>query len=223
MIDRTKIYPLDEALALLKKNSREKFAATLELHLRLGIDPKKSEQQVRGTVLLPHGSGKKQTIAVFVPDAQLEQIEADLKKLNDGQIDQVLVGGDEFIEEIRISGRVNFDIALAHPAAMKSLTRIAKLLGPKGLMPSLKSETVTEKIPAAVQQLLHGKTIFKNDDTGNLHLGVGKISWPVSHLKDNLLAALQAIKKAKPAGVRGNFIKRAYLSTTMSPSVRFGV
>jgi large subunit ribosomal protein L1 len=208
-IEKGKAYPVDEALELLKKIAPAKFDEAVEVHVRLGIDNSKSEQQVRATVVLPHGSGKTKKIVVFTEnEAEAKEAGADL------------VGGKELIDKIRTSGVIDFEVAVATPAMMKELAGVAKILGPKGLMPSPKNETVTPNIKKAVAELKGGKVAFKSDDTGNLHQIIGKISFATTALKENLLTFMEAVRKAKPAGVKGDYLKKVVLCSTMGPGIK---
>ena len=210
-INQTKIYTLDEALDFIKSNSLTKFDETIEIHVRLGIDPRKTEQQVRGVVTLPQGAIKKKKIAVFVTSSKI-------KEAKEAGAD--LVGGEELIEEIKTSGKCNFDVAIAEPELMKNLAQVAKILGPKGLMPNPKSGTVTTEIKKTISELQKGKITFKNDAGGNLHQAVGRVSWSKEKVKDNIEAFLTAVKKTKPAGVKGAFIKSIILASTMGPGIK---
>lgn len=202
-------YPIVEALELVKKNSREKFDASIDVHIKLGIDVKKSEQQVRGVIVLPAGAGKEKKIAVFTEKQQAEAKEAGAD----------LIGGKELVEEIKTTGKINFDLAVADPEMMKELAKIAKILGPKGLMPTPKNETVTAKIKETVLALKKGKVTFKNDDTGNIHQTIGKVSWETAKLKENFEAFTAAVRKARPAGVKGAYLKRISICSSMGKSV----
>lgn len=209
-VDKNKVYSIDEAIEFFKENSLSKFNQTIELHVRLGIDIHKTEQQVRGTVVLPSGVIKKKKIAVFVTgDKEKEAKEAGAD----------LVGGDDLIEKIKESGKCDFEVAIAEPGIMKNLSQIAKILGPKGLMPNPKSDTVTTDIKKAISELQKGKVTFKNDAGGNLHQAIGKISWPKEKIRENAEAFINAVKKSRPAGVKGKFIKGIFLSSTMGPSL----
>lgn len=205
-----KIYTPEEALALLKQIKKAKFDESVELHVRLGIDPKQGEQQVRGIVSLPHGGGKSKRIAVFAEGE---------KELEAKQAGADIVGGKELMEKIRQTGTVDFDVAVATPDMMKNLAGIAKILGPKGLMPSPKNETVTPNVGRTVTEIKKGKIAFKNDDTGNVHQIIGKISFSDEKIIENLNAFLEALKRAKPAASKGVFLKSAILTTTMGPGV----
>lgn len=214
LVDAKKTYTVDDAVALIRQTSPTRFDASVEVHLRLGIDPKKGEQQVRGTALLPHGTGKMKRVAAFVaPEREAEATAAGADP----------VGGKELIDRIRSSERTDFDVAVATPELMKELATIAKILGPKGLMPSPKNETVTTKIGETISALRGGKIAFKNDDTANVHQAVGKVSWETAKLVENLRIFLEAIRRAKPPSSKGTYIQAAYLTTTMGPSVRLQV
>lgn len=213
-VEKDKVYSLDEAVALLPKTSSTKFDATVEIHIRLGIDPKQGDQQVRGTVLLPHAFGKKKRIAVFANDH-------DQDKARRAGAD--IVGGEELVKEIKQKGKIDFDIALATPDMMRALSQIAKILGPKGLMPSPKSETVTTSIVKAIQELSKGKAAYKNDSSGNVHLAVGKVSMDKKALRENVMAFVEAVKQAKPETVKGSYLVGMTLATTMGPGIRFRV
>lgn len=205
-------YSLAEAVDLLKKNSKTKFNEGVEIHLNLGIDPKKGDQQIRSAVTLPHGTGKTKKIAAFT-------INPDKAKAAGAAI----AGGEELIEEIKKTEKTDFDIAVAEPALMKSLAKIAKTLGTRGLMPSPKTGTVAEDIAKAIKELAGGKINFKNDDTANIHQLVGKISWDKEKIIENIKTFLDAVKKAKPAAMKGEYILRAVVCTTMSPGVKVAV
>lgn len=204
-----KLYTIDEAIDFFKKNPSARFDETVEIHLKLGINPKKITQPVRGTVSFPAGSIKKRKIAVFTKKSyKAEELGVDL------------IGGEDLIKEIQKTGKCDFDIAFAEPEIMKNLMLIAKILGPKGLMPNPKSSTVVTDIKKAIEEEKKGKNTFKSDLGGNLHQGLAKISWPKEKIKKNILAFLEAVNKAKPAaGVKGRFIKKIVLSTTMGPGL----
>lgn len=211
MTDKTRIYSIGEAVALLKNMATTKFDQTVEIHLRTSIDPKKSDQQMRSTFVLPHGSGKKVKIAVIVADDKV-------KEAKESGAD--IVGGSELIEEIEKTKKSDFDLLLTTPDMMPKLAKLAKILGPKGMMPNPKNETVTPNIKKAVEELRKGKVTYKSDDTGNIHFIIGKLSYDDTKLVDNFTAAMSAITKAKPASIKGVFIKSAYITASMSPSVK---
>lgn len=209
--DKTKIYPIEEAIELTKKLAKTKFDSSVEIHFRLGIDNKKGEQQIRATVTLPHGTGKTIKIAAFVtPEHEKEVKEAGAD----------YVGGDELIAEIKKTEKTDFQVAIAEPSMMRNLAQIAKILGTRGLMPSPKNDTVTTNPVKTVNELKKGKVSFKNDDTGNIHVAIGKISFDKQQLTENFQMLLQAIKKAKPASSKGTYLKNISISSSMGPGIK---
>jgi large subunit ribosomal protein L1 len=214
LIDKTKQYSVDEAFELVEKTVTTKFESTVELHVNLGIDTKKGEQQVRGTIVPPHASGKMKRIAVFAQGKAAD----DAKKAG-----AALVGGADLIEEIRKTGKVDFELAIATPDMMKELAKVAKVLGPKGLMPNPKSETVTADIAKTMAELAKGKIAFKNDKNGNLHIALGKMGLGKDKLKENFKAVIDEIKKSKPEEIKGTYLKTVTLTTSMGPGIRIKV
>lgn len=214
LVDTKKVYSLAEAVDLIKKTGTAKFDATVELHTKLGIDPKKGEQQVRGTVSLPHGTGKTKKVAAFVNADKA-------KDAKDAGAD--FVGGEDLIEELAKTEKIDFDIAIATPDMMPKLAKVAKILGPKGLMPNPKTDTVGTNVKKMVEDVKKGKVSFKNDDTSNVHMAVGKVSFSVEQLTENISAAVDALKRAKPASAKGAYMNTATMSTTMGPGIRFFV
>lgn len=210
-IDVTKTYGAREALELAVKTVATKFDSTIELHLNLGIDTKKGEQQVRGTIIPPHSVGKTKRIAVFAQGKAVE----DAKKTG-----AAIVGGVELIEEIRKTGKIDFDLALATPDMMKDLAKVAKVLGPRGLMPNPKSETVTPDIAKAMSELAKGKMTFKNDKNGNIHVSLGKVSLGVDKLMENYETIFDEIRKNKPEDLKGTFIKSLTIVSSMGPGIK---
>jgi len=213
-VDSTKVYSLDEAIALVKATSTVKFDASVEFHARLGIDPKKSDQLIRATVVLPHGTGKTKRIAAFVGPN-------DEKAAKDAGADLVL--GEEEIKEIKTTGKIDFDIAVATPEMMPKLAVAARVLGPKGLMPNPKTDTVDKNVAKMIEALKKGKAAFKNDDQANIHQLVGKVSFDNAKLKENIETFIEALKRAKPSGSKGTYIKTAFLTSAMGPSVKISV
>lgn len=209
-VDVNKMYSVDEAVGLVKQTSATKFDGSVELHVRLGIDPNKGEQQVRSTVSLPHGSGKTVKIAVFATGDQAAAAKA---------AGADLIGGEELIEEIKTTGKINFELAIATPDMMRNMAKVAKILGPKGLMPSPKNETVTKDVAKTVGELKKGKVAFKNDSTCNIHMVIGKVSFKPEQLKENFLAAVEAIRKAKPASSKGTYMRHVSMNATMGPGI----
>lgn len=214
LIDPNKVYALLDAIDLAKKTSTVKFDASLEVHMNLGIDSSKPDQVVRGTVVLPHGTGKTKKVAVFAEGDKA-------KEAKEAGAD--VVGGAELIKEIKESGKVSFDVAIATPDMMKDLAQVAKVLGPKGLMPSPKNETITTNVKKTVDELKKGKVPFKNDETSNIHQMVGKISWDANKLEENIKSFVEAVRKAKPAASKGTFIKGIVLCSSMGPAIKVSI
>lgn len=204
-------YTLEEAINFIKENKTRSFDESLEIHLKLGINIKKTEQTVKGNITFPHGGFIQKKIAIFAEPEKL-------KEAKEAGAD--LVGGKELIDKIKETGKTNFDVTIATPGIMKDLVVLAKILGPKGLMPSPKAGTITSNIKEAVAELKRGKISFKNDDGGNLHQIVGKLSWEKEKIIANIKSFVEAVKKAKPAKFKGNFIKSITLCSTMGPGIR---
>ena len=209
--DKLKAYPIEEALELNKKLSKTKFDASVEVHFRLGIDPKKGDQQIRTAVSLPHGTGKTIKVAAFVSADKEKAVKA---------AGADIVGGDDLIAEIKKTEKTDFQVAVAEPAMMKNLAQIAKILGTRGLMPSPKNETVTPDPAKAVAELKKGKVSFKNDDTGNVHVVIGKISFDANKLLENFNTVLETVKKVKPAKSKGVYIKNIAITSSMGPGIK---
>lgn len=211
LFDNTKLYNITEAIELVKKNNKAKFDASFEVHFRLGVDPKKGDQQVRGAVSLPHGTGKTVKVAAFVSAANEKAVKA---------AGADLVGGEELIAEIKKTEKTDFQVAVAEPEMMKNLAVIAKILGTRGLMPSPKNDTVTQNPAKAVEELKKGKISFKNDDTANIHAVIGKVSFDTNKLAENFGVFLETIRKAKPNSSKGVYIKNASVNSTMGRGVK---
>lgn len=213
-VDKTKVYPFAEAVALVKKTSTVKFDASVEIHARLGIDPKQGDQQVRATVTLPHGTGKTKKVAAFVGPND----EGDAKAAGAD-----FVYGEEEIKKIKDTGKVEFDVAVATPEMMPKLAVAARVLGPKGLMPNPKTGTVDKNVKKMIEGMKGGMVAFKNDETSNVHQAVGKVSFDDQKLVENIAAFIDALKKAKPAGAKGTYIKSLFLTSSMGPSVKLTI
>lgn len=205
-----KEYSISEAIPFLKDNSRVKFDETVEVAVRLGIDPRKSDQMVRGTVFLPHGTGKKIKILVFVIGDQE-------KKAQEAGADYV--GGDDLIEKIQ-KGWADFDLAISVPEMMAKVGKIGKILGPKGLMPNPKVGTVTKDVTKAINDARKGRIEFRVDKTANLHIPIGKLSFSSEKIEENLLEVLKEVIKLKPATSKGTYIKSIYITSSMGPSLK---
>ena len=213
-IDRTKVYPLEEGLAVIKENKLAKFDESVEVHIKLNIDIKKTDQQIRSAVSLPHGTGKSKKIAVITSTGQKEATDAGAN----------IVGGEEMIADIK-SGKIfskdgGFDVLVATPEMMPKLASVAKILGPKGLMPNPKTETVTTKIKETVEALKKGRSAYKTDNSGNIHQAVGKLSFTDEQLAENIKALIESIDKAKPATFKGKLIRTISLCSTMGVGIR---
>lgn len=214
LVEKDKSYPIAEAVELAKKTSTVKFDAGLEVHVKLGINPKKTDQQVRASVSLPNGTGKSVRVAVISTNG--DQIKA-------GKAAGAEVAGEQdLIDEIK-AGKINFDALVATPEAMKLLAPIAKVLGPKGLMPNPKDGTVTGNVAEAVANLKKGKVSYKNDDSGNLHVMIGKLSFEDGKLVENFQALMDSITKAKPAAAKGTFIKNVAVASSMGPGIKIAL
>lgn len=208
-IDSTKDYALVDAIDAVKNLASAKFDETVEIALKLNVDPRHADQMVRGSVVLPAGTGKKVRVAVIAKDAQ-----ADAAKSAGADI----VGSDDLIEDIQ-KGNMNFDVLIATPNLMGLVGKVGRILGPKGLMPNPKTGTVTMEVAQAVNNAKSGQVNFRVDKQGNIHAGLGKASFSKEQLNDNISTFIKAINKHKPAAAKGRYIKNAALSLTMSPSV----
>lgn len=211
--DRQRYYPLTEAVSLTKQMATAKFDETVEMHFRLGIDPRHSDQQVRSTVLLPAGLGKTVRVLVFAEGEEARAAEA---------AGADIVADDELINRIQNEGWMDFDAALATPNMMKKVGRVARVLGPRGLMPNPKAGSVVQPddLDRAISELKAGRVEFRNDKTGNLHVPIGKASFDADQLLSNAEAVLGAVKGQKPTGVKGIYIRRVVVTSTMGPGVR---
>ncbi|NES30679.1 50S ribosomal protein L1 [Micromonospora terminaliae] len=209
VIDRSKLYSPAEAVKLAKETTNVKFDATVEVAMRLGVDPRKADQMVRGTVNLPHGTGKTARVIVFAAGAKAEEAAA-------AGADEV--GTDELVARIQ-GGWLDFDAAIATPDQMAKIGRIARILGPRGLMPNPKTGTVTMDVTKAVADIKGGKITFRVDKHSNLHLIIGKASFSESQLVDNYAAVLDEVLRSKPSAAKGTYLKKVTLTTTMGPGV----
>lgn len=209
-IDTSKNYALSEAISMVKTLKSAKFDETVEIALKLNVDPRHADQMVRGSVVLPAGTGKKVRVAVIAKDTKLDEAK------NAGAD---IVGSDDLVEEIQ-KGNINFDVLIATPNLMGLVGKVGRILGPKGLMPNPKTGTVTMDVAQAVNNAKSGQVNFRVDKQGNIHAGLGKASFSQEQLWDNISTFVKAINKHKPAAAKGRYIKNAALSLTMSPSVR---
>src|SRR3954468_15154293 len=213
LVDRNRTYGIDEAVALARETSNTKFDASVEAHLRLGVDPRHADQMVRGTVVLPHGTGKVVRVAVF---AQGEKAQEALRAGADE------VGAEDLVKKIE-AGWLEFDVAIATPDSMGLVGRLGKILGRRGLMPNPKAGTITFDVERAVREVKGGRVEFKVDKTAIVHAPVGKSSFEPSDLVDNLAALIDAINRAKPTGAKGQYLKGLTIASTMGPGIRVDV
>ena len=210
-IDRTAQYDVAEAVSLVKKAAVAKFDETIEAHIRTGCDGRHADQQIRGAVVLPHGTGKKVRILVFAKDAKAEEAKA---------AGADYVGGDELIPKIQNENWFEFDVVVATPDMMGVVGRLGRVLGPKGLMPNPKAGTVTMDVTKAINEIKAGKIEYRLDKTNIIHVPVGKASFTEEQLADNFQTLIDAINKAKPAAVKGQYLKSVTLTSTMGPGVK---
>ena len=211
IVDRTKLYETNEGLDLCIKTSKAKFDETIEAHIRLGVDSRHADQQVRGAVVLPNGTGKKVRVMVF---AKGDNIQAAL------DAGAEYAGGDEFVAKIQNEGFMDFDVVIASPDMMGVVGRLGKVLGPRGLMPNPKAGTVTPDVARAVTEAKAGKIEYRLDKTNIIHCPIGKASFGVEKLAENFDTLLQAVAKAKPAAAKGQYIKSCVVTPTMGPGIK---
>ena len=211
LIESSKLYDPAEAISLVKQTGKAKFDETVELSIRLGVDPRHADQQVRGTVVLPHGTGKKVRVLVFAKGDKAEEARA---------AGADYVGEAELADKIKNENWFDFDVAVATPDMMGVVGRIGRILGPKGLMPNPKSGTVTADVAKAIVEIKGGKVEYRVDKTAIAHVPIGKASFDEEKLVENLTTLMEAVVKAKPSSAKGTYLKSLYLSTTMGPSVR---
>jgi len=210
LIDTNKAYEAKEAFEVMEKLPKTKFDETVELHVRLGVDSKHADQQVRGTVVLPNGTGKSVKVLVFAKGPKAEEAE---------KAGADFVGAEELIPKIEKDNWFDYDVIVATPDMMGVVGRLGKVLGPKGLMPNPKSGTVTMDVAKAIADIKSGKVEYRLDKTNIIHLGFGKVSFGVNKLLENYNTVMEAIIKAKPAAAKGQYIKSVYVTTTMGPSI----
>lgn len=209
-LDKDKLYTLKEASALVKEMTKTKFDASIDLDVRLGIDPRKSNQMVRGVVSLPHGTGRETRVLVLcTPDKEAEAKEAGAD----------FVGLDDFVEKIK-AGWTDMDVIITMPSVMGKVGQLGRILGPRGLMPNPKSGTVTMEIGKAVKEVKQGKIDFKVDKSGIIHASIGKVSFEPNKIVDNAKEFISMVNKLKPAAAKGTYIRSVFISSTMSPGVR---
>jgi len=213
LVEIDKAYSLKDAVAVLKKFKPNKFDGSIDLHFKLNVDPKKAEQMVRGTVVLPHGTGKKVRVAVFCR-GEHEKI------AKESGADHM--GANELIDKVA-GGFMDFDCVIATPEMMKDLSKLGKVLGPRGLMPSPKTGTVTNDIAKAIEDVRKGKVEFRVDKQGGVHLSVGKVSFAEDKLCDNALTVINALNEAKPSTVKGKFVESSFISSSMNPGLRLEI
>lgn len=209
-VENEKLYQLKEAVAILKKLPKPKFDGSVDLHFNLSVDTKKSDQMIRGTVVLPHGTGKKVRVAVFCKgehERAAREAKADY------------VGANELMDKVA-AGFLDFDCAIATPEMMKDLSKLGKVLGPRGLMPSPKTGTVTNDISKAIEDVRKGKVEFRVDKQGGMHLSVGKISFDEGQISDNAAKVIEAVNESRPASVKGKFVKSLSITTSMNPGLK---
>ena len=210
LVDRTKEYEIKEALEIIEKMPKPKFDETVELHVKLGVDSKQADQQVRGTVVLPNGTGKTQKVLVFAKGPKAEEAQ---------KAGADFVGAEELIPKIQNENWFDYDVVVATPDMMGVVGRLGKVLGPKGLMPNPKSGTVTMDVTKAINEIKSGKVEYRLDKTNIIHLGFGKVSFGADKLLENYETIMNAIIKAKPAAAKGQYIRSVAVSTTMGPGI----
>ena len=209
-IDESKFYDIDSGISTVKSLASAKFDETVEIALRLGVDPRHADQMIRGAVVLPHGTGKKVRVAVFAKGAKADEAKA---------AGADIVGADDLAEEIK-NGNTDFDMVIATPDMMALVGKVGRILGPKGLMPNPKTGTVTTDISKAVSNAKSGQVNFRVDKKGNIHAPIGKASFPQDKIRDNMLELVKTINRLKPSSAKGKFIRGGALSLTMSPAVK---
>lgn len=209
-VDRERLYPVKEAIALIKKLARANFDETVEVAMKLGVDPRHADQQVRGTVVLPHGTGRQVRVAVFARGEKAEEAR---------QAGADIVGAEDLIAQVQ-NGEINFDAAVATPDMMALVGRVGRILGPRGLMPNPRTGTVTFDIAKAVADIKAGKVEFRVNKEAGMHVPIGKVSFGEEQLVENFRALIDAVQKAKPAASKGTYLRKIALSSTMGPGLR---
>ena len=211
LVDRTNLYDVGEAVSILKKTASAKFDETIEAHIRLGVDGRHADQQVRGAVVLPHGTGKTVRVLVFAKGDKVAEAEA---------AGADFVGGDELVPRIQKEGWLDFDVVVATPDMMGIVGRLGRILGPKGLMPNPKAGTVTMDVTKAINDIKAGKIEYRLDKSNIIHVPIGKASFTEEQLADNFHTLIGAINKAKPAAAKGQYLKSVVVSSTMGPGIK---
>lgn len=211
LIDKEKYYEGREAVELAVKTSKAKFDETVELHVKLGIDSRHADQQVRGAIVLPHGTGKTVKVVVFAKDLKVDEAKS---------AGADFVGGEDLVNKIQTEGWLDFDVAVATPDMMGVVGKVARVLGPKGLMPNPKSGTVTFDLEKAIKEIKAGKVEYRVDKANIIHVPIGKVSFGADKLEENLKTIMQAIVKAKPSSAKGKYLRSVTIATTMGPGVK---
>lgn len=209
-VEAEKVYPIDEASALIKEVSKTKFDASVDVHIKLGVDPKKADQAIRGTASLPHGTGKTKRVLVFCTEDKVDEA-------REAGADHI--GLEEYIEKVS-GGWTDIDVVIATPNVMPKIAKLGRILGPRGIMPNPKVGTVTADVAKAVQEVKKGKVAFKVDKYGIIHASVGRVSFNAEQIKDNTTELLQTLAKMKPSSAKGIYFKSIYMVSTMSPSIQ---
>ena len=211
LVDRTNLYDVEEAVSIIKKTANAKFDETIEAHIKLGVDGRHADQQIRGAVVLPHGTGKKVKVLVFAKGDKVEEAQA---------AGADFVGGQELVPKIQNEGWLDFDVVVATPDMMGVVGRLGRVLGPKGLMPNPKAGTVTMDVTKAVNDIKAGKIEYRLDKTNIIHVPVGKASFTEEQLADNFHTLMGAIVKAKPAAAKGQYLRSVTITSTMGPGIK---
>jgi len=213
LVNREQLYDVIEGIELVKKTATAKFDETVEVAFRLGVDPRKADQQIRGAVVLPHGTGKTQKVLVFAKGEKAKEAEA---------AGADYVGDEDYINKIQ-QGWFDFDVVVATPDMMATVGKLGRVLGPKGLMPNPKTGTVTFDVDKAVKEIKAGKIEYRVDKAGNIHAPIGKVSFPTEKLMENLITVYETLLKVKPATAKGQYMKNVSISSTMGPGIRLNI